>query len=155
MPSEDTPIYLNDSDFWIRNCVRTSVRASNSFKVAKKSWDSAIFTEEELSHLLSQLPFSRQTSPTNISNGTSSKHTSNQSSNSPPSKFTQFIPIRTSRSVERQVLRQELKHMEEAEIDYGIYIEQQKQTNITTVQQRNQLMKINEGLAKYISRNTN
>ena len=45
--------------------------------------------------------------------------------------------------------------LEEAEIDYGIYIEQQKQTNITTVQQRNQLMKINEGLAKYISRNTN
>ena len=154
MPSEDTPIYLNNSDFWIRNCVRTSVRASNSFKVAKKSRDSAIFTEEELSHLLSQLPFSRQTFPTNFYNVTSSEHTSNQSSDSLPSKFTQIIPIRTSRSVERQVLRQELKHMEEAEINYGNHIEQQKQTNIRTVQQRNQLIKINEGLAKYISRNT-
>ena len=112
-----------------------------------------IFTEEELSHLLSQLPFSRQTFPTNISNDTLSEHTSNQSSDSSPSKFTQIIPIRTSRSVERQVLRKELKHMEEAEIDYGNHIEQQKQTNIRTVQQRNLLMKINEGLAKYISRN--
>ena len=150
MPSEDTPIVLNKSDFWIQNCVRSSIRASNSFKVPddKQSLKSAIFTDAELSDLMSQLPFGRQTFSKSFSKG--SFNPSSHSSRS----TTQFASLRTSRSVERQVLKMELQHMEQVDGDLRKFVEQQKQANITTLQQRNQLMKINEGLAKYIAHNT-
>ena len=60
---------------------------------------------------------------------------------------------RTSRSVEREVFQKELNVLELNEVDAWNVVRNQRQTNATMLNQRNQLMKINEGLARYIAHN--
>lgn len=156
MPSEDTPVCLNKSDFWVKNFARTSVRASNSFRVPlrQESSKSILYTDDELADLLSQLPFSRQRlSFPNCS----LLHSSSTANSIPPtmpsanSRFHNFC--RTSRSVEREVFRKELNVMELNEVELESDMRTQRQTNLVMLNQRNQLMNINEGLARYIAHN--
>ena len=144
MPTEETPVRLNASDFWAVNCVRSSVRASNSFRVTDTR--SVLFTDKELSELLSSLPLSRQIHPFQQLEATK-----------PPSAFPTCrshvtVPsIRTSRSVELEIMQDEIYKMEQNVSGISNVLKKQRDTAIG---QRNQLMKINEGLAKYISSNS-
>ena len=117
------------------------MRASNSFRVPKAR--SILFTDKELSELLQDLPLSRQMHPF--------AETFKQPSLLPVSGSHTILPsIRTSRSVELEIMQQEIYNMEKNVIDTSDVLRKQRDTAIG---QRNQLMKINEGLAKYISKN--
>lgn len=141
MPAEDTPVQLNTSDFWALNCQRDSLRASNSFRVCKAR--SVIFTNEELSDLLQSLPLSRQIHPF--------KDTSKPFSVFPGSESHVILPpMRTSRSVELEIMQEEISKIEENVSGISNVLKQRD----TAIRQRNQLMKINEGLARYIAKNS-
>ncbi len=142
MPSEDTPVHLNKSDFWILNCQRDSVRASNSFRVCSTKSRSVLFSDAELSSILQSLPLSRQVHP----------YRSLETFDLPTFSSTfgaknVLPPIRTSRSVELEVMQSELNKME----DNMVIVNKIEKERDLVRMQRNQLMKINEGLAKYIS----
>tara|TARA_B100000482_G_scaffold174958_3_gene143784 strand:- start:7703 stop:8161 length:459 start_codon:yes stop_codon:yes gene_type:complete len=152
MPSDETPVRLNDSDFWAKNWQRTSVRASSSFRVpALSTSQSLLYTDAQLSDLLSKLPFSRQIHPFST---LESLHPPSHSDTHPI-----FPHVRTSRSIERETLARELHNIDDS-ID-NIDKQHQKMTDVlkkqrnTAIEQRNKLMKINEALTKYIATNTN
>lgn len=158
MPSEDIPVCLNKSDFWVQNFARESVRASNSFRVppVQESSRSILYTDAELADLLSKLPLSRQ----RLSFPNRSLLHSSSDANSIPlsmpaaNSTTHRDFCRTSRSVEREVFRNELNFIESNEADLWNEMRIRRQTNLVMLNQRNQLMKINEGLAKYIAHNS-
>ena len=150
MPSEETPVRLNDSGFW-RNWQRASIRASNSFRATHQS-QSILFTDAELSDMLISLPISRQTRPFVPPTCSGTSHT--------------ILPLRTSRSIERETLKREIDEMEHdiEHVNNDIehvnnerkqMIDVVKNQRDTAIRQRNQLMKLNAGLAKYIATNTN
>jgi len=128
MPSPTTPVQLNRSDFWQQHCENPLIRASSSFRVPKSTVKSVIFTDAELSELQACLPLSRQIHPHRTT---------------PPSFYKKLPPVRTSRSIELEIMKRELESTEAME---------NKQYH-TIIKQRNQLLKINAGLANYIAQN--
>jgi hypothetical protein len=146
MPSENTPVRLNGSDFWQKNWQRSSIRGSNSFRIsATPKSQSILFTDKELSDLMNSLPLSRQTRP------------SFALGQPPPSCSSgiHVLPhIRTSRSIEREAFRREIQKMErnlEDLEDKTLNLARQRDI---VIGQRNQVIKLNAGLAKYIAANT-
>ena len=115
-----------------------------------------IYTDAELADLLSKLPLSRQ----RLSFPNRSLLHSSSDANSIPlsmpaaNSTTHRDFCRTSRSVEREVFRNELNFIESNEADLWNEMRIRRQTNLVMLNQRNQLMKINEGLAKYIAHNS-
>tara|TARA_A100001234_G_scaffold205192_1_gene200678 strand:- start:120 stop:530 length:411 start_codon:yes stop_codon:yes gene_type:complete len=129
MPSPTTPVQLNRSDFWQQHCENPLIRASSSFRVPKSTVKSVIFTDAELSELQACLPLSRQIHPRRT-----------------PPPYKELPLVRTSRSIELEIMKRELHTMESTEAT------ENKQYH-TIIKQRNQLLKINAGLANYIAHN--
>ena len=135
MPSEDTPVIKRNSieaaQFW--NQYSGSVTAS--FKPKPQT---SVFTVQEITSF--QLPFQRQSRPFEMERSFFS---------SPPTTFPTFKKpevIRTSRSVEREVLQKALMSQETQQ---EIFNNHSKQRIEDLVWKHTQALKINIALAVY------